>query len=713
MDVRLRQDLKITKRTQGLDSVWIIKDPVSLSHFLFSEQEYSLVKLLDGKRQLEEVLSEWSQRFKSSSLSSEQLQQFVRRLIGDNLVIVNRMGYGSSLFHAGQNMVVRNRHGWVANPLAIRIRGVNPTVLLKEIGWIGAWFFHPVVVVSLLLSSFCVLFFLLGNFESVSQRIPAIQHMLSTRGLVGLILTIAIVKLLHELGHALACRRFGAECFEIGVMLLALIPTLYCNVSDAWMIRERWKRMIVSFAGMYVEICLATVAAIAWFMTPPGLLNAMLFNVVMLCSINTILLNGNPLLRYDGYYLLSDWLDQPNLSQAASGELSKVIGGLVRGRDNSTGVNYWLLAYGLLSFLYRWFVIGVIIYGIMALASGWGASEIGLGVCGVLLATMFAGRMRYRMESLKSTTAGPINWLRASIAMFAACVLLLLVLFLPLPRIVYCEFEVNLDKPVTVFAPADGHLVSIVRPYELVATGDLVARLENRQLKQEVEQQQLELERAKNELKQLSSRANEAPAIAARVELAKKNVRAMETKFATIETELKRLGVPAPAFGMIYPAPDRVLTVDGELDVWRGALHDDRNKDCPVRRSEHLLTVGSPDQKQVALFVDEREISFVAKGQQVHLVFDRIPTGRFEGVVAVIFEDEVDSQSSRMNDSSQRANNREDGAVQKTYRVIVDLPEFPEVAVVGSVGRAKIAVANQTLVARLMRVLTRAVNTRL
>ena len=150
---------------------------------------------------------------------------------------------------------------WLSNPLAIRFRGINPTAILKQLDWLGRIMFHPVMIVVALLAAAMMLMFLLGNFELVAERTPQIEHILSTRGVAGLLITVAIVKLLHELGHALACRRFGADCLEIGVMLLALIPTLYCNVSDAWTIQERWKRMTVSFAGMYVEICLAAIAA--------------------------------------------------------------------------------------------------------------------------------------------------------------------------------------------------------------------------------------------------------------------------------------------------------------------------------------------------------------------------------------------------------------------------------------------------------------------
>ena len=138
---------------------------------------------------------------------------------------------------------------------------------------------------------FATAIFLIGRFDELVYRLPTISQLLSTQSIVGLVVTLSLVKILHELGHALACRRCGGDCFEIGVILLAFIPTLYCNVTDAWTFPEKWKRLLVSYAGIHIELWLACLAAIGWFLTEPGLVNAILFNVMLLCSLNTLLIN--------------------------------------------------------------------------------------------------------------------------------------------------------------------------------------------------------------------------------------------------------------------------------------------------------------------------------------------------------------------------------------------------------------------------------------
>jgi len=426
MDIRLREDLKPIKRQQGLETVWILKDPVAFTHFQFSEQEFFLAKLFNDRRSADDVAAAWQAKFRSASISVEQVNSFAQALIRDQLVVTGRSGHG----HLLQRLDGKSRSGgvrWLANPLAIRLRGINPNPILRELDWLGRIMFHPVVIVLLMVLSAMVLLFLLGNFEVVAERTPRIEQILSTRGVLGLLVTVAIVKVLHELGHALACRRFGAECVEIGVMFLALIPTLYCNVSDAWAIPVRWKRMMVSFAGMYVEICLAAIAAIAWCFTPPGLLSALLFNVIFLCSLNTLLINGNPLLRYDGYYLLSDWLEKSNLSQAAKSELgnfgSRCVGKLTRasefgdGRGGSRELNLWLLFYAIAAFCYRWFIVGMIIYGLVCFASLWQARSLGLLVGGGLLMAMLWAPMKRSISKSNSSSASMLSLARVCLTL--------------------------------------------------------------------------------------------------------------------------------------------------------------------------------------------------------------------------------------------------------------------------------------------------------
>ena len=135
------------------------------------------------------------------------------------------------------------------------------------------------------------------------------------RNLPWLFLAIGCVKILHELGHAMTCKHFGGEVHEMGFMLLVFSPCLYCDVSDAWRLRSKWQRIAVSAAGMIVELVLAALATIVWWYAQPGVVQLVALNIMIICTVNTLLINGNPLMRYDGYFIFSDLVETPNLWQ--------------------------------------------------------------------------------------------------------------------------------------------------------------------------------------------------------------------------------------------------------------------------------------------------------------------------------------------------------------------------------------------------------------
>ena len=124
---------------------------------------------------------------------------------------------------------------------------------------------------------------------------------------------LAVVKIIHEFGHGLTAKHFGGEVHEMGILFLVLTPALYCDVTDSWLLPNKWKRIWISAAGIYVECFLASIATFVWWYSTPGLLNSLAMATMFICSVNTIMFNANPLLRYDGYYVMADWLEIPNL----------------------------------------------------------------------------------------------------------------------------------------------------------------------------------------------------------------------------------------------------------------------------------------------------------------------------------------------------------------------------------------------------------------
>ena len=384
---------------------------------------------------------------------------------------------------------------------------------------------------------------------------------------------------------------------------------------------------------------------------------------------------------------------------------------LIRKPNHAKEPNRWLLLYGLLSFLYRWFVVGAILYGVYVLSSHWEVREIGLGVIAFLVATLMVGRMRSKGRQFSGAAFGELRWRRATLTTMVAGSLLAFVFFVPIPRSVYSEFEVSLKDPTPIFAPVDGQLVFVASPYQSVAKGETIARLENDKLKQKVQQQKFKLARAANELAQLNARVNEGPFVASQLEIARKNVESIKSGLKAFESELNRANVVAPASGVVYPVDEQVQQGVTGSEIWRIRLDESRNVNCTVGSGDRLMTLGNPDDKRVTLFVSERKMDFVTIGQTVRLCFDRVPGEVYAGKVGEIFEDEIQTDAS-IYDRRVEAD-KDNLAAEKSFRVTVEMETIPETAVAGSVGRAKIAVAKQTIAGRIFRTLQTAMNTRL
>ena len=198
-----------------------------------------------------------------------------------------------------------------------------------------------------------------------------------------LAITLCVTKILHEFGHGLSCKHFGGECHEIGVMFLVLTPCLYCNVSDSWMLPNRWHRAAIGAAGMYVELVLASICTFIWWFTEPGPLNYICLNVMFISSVSTVMFNANPLLRYDGYYILSDILEIPNLRQKASTILNRKLGKWCLGLEEPEDPflpkrKQWLFAtYTVASAIYRWVVTFSILYFLNKVFEPYGLKVLG------------------------------------------------------------------------------------------------------------------------------------------------------------------------------------------------------------------------------------------------------------------------------------------------------------------------------------------------
>jgi putative peptide zinc metalloprotease protein len=195
----------------------------------------------------------------------------------------------------------------------------------------------------------------------------AVDRVLAPQNLMLLWLSFPVVKLLHEFGHAFTTKAFGGEVHDMGMMLLVLTPFPYVDASSAWAFRDKWHRIVVGAAGMIVEVFLAALALFVWLSVEPGTVRAVAYNVLFMAGLSTLLFNGNPLLHYDGYYILADLIEIPNLRPRAYAYLGYLCERYLFGRRDAeppvatAGERVWFVGYAMASFVYRVVIVAAIL----------------------------------------------------------------------------------------------------------------------------------------------------------------------------------------------------------------------------------------------------------------------------------------------------------------------------------------------------------------
>jgi putative peptide zinc metalloprotease protein len=377
LSIRQRPDLIARQHYYLGRSYWIVKDPVGLNYFRFQEEEYALLSWLNGNVSLDEIKDRFEKEFPPQKITLDELQQFLGMLHKSGLVIAGVGGQGKELFKRRSERRRKELLNALANILCIRFKGFDPEKVLNWLYPIVWWFYSPVMVTLCIALGLSALTLVAVQFNVFTSRLPAFHEFFNFQNAMLLSVTLAVTKVLHEFGHGMTCKHFGGECHEMGVMILVLTPCLYCNVSDSWLLPSKWARAAIGAGGMYVELILASLATWIWWFSEPGLLNHLCLNVMFVCSVSTLIFNANPLLRYDGYYILSDLAEIPNLRQKSTAVLSRKMGewflGLEQPEDPFLPERNQLLfgIYSVAAAIYQWVVVSSSSCTISLSPTGW------------------------------------------------------------------------------------------------------------------------------------------------------------------------------------------------------------------------------------------------------------------------------------------------------------------------------------------------------
>ena len=364
------------QRFRGRDW-YVMRDGFTQRFFRISPQAYAFVSRLNGEQTVDEVWQTCLRDMPDQAPGQEEVMQVLSQLHQSNLLHFNTKADSEVIFDRYQEFKRKEFQGKLLSFLSVRIALWDPNNWLnRNRRWVDMVVSWPVAMVFAVLMSMG-LWSALSHADELVNRTAGI---FATDNLLWLYACMATMKVLHEFGHAFVVKRFGGDVHAMGVMFLVLVPLPYVDATGSWMFRSRAARALTGAAGIIVELVLASIAAMVWANTGAGLVNSLAFNVMVLGSVSSLVFNGNPLLRFDAYYVMADLLGIPNMYQKAIQQWmyfgNKYILGTqqVESPALDTREWWWLTFYGIGSYVYRiliflsiwlvvtdnWFGIGVV-----------------------------------------------------------------------------------------------------------------------------------------------------------------------------------------------------------------------------------------------------------------------------------------------------------------------------------------------------------------
>lgn len=720
LTLRMRPDLTARQHRYHGRTFWVVKEPVGLNYFRFHDEEFAILCMLDGRSSLDDIKEQFETEFAPQKIHFHDLLQFIGMLHRSGLVISDAPGQGKQLCQRRGEKKRRELLAKFSNIFALRFRGVDPERFLNWLYRYTGWFFRWPMVVLVLLMAAAALTLVAVHFDEFQRKLPAFHQFFGPKNWIYLGLTMAVVKVLHEFGHGLSCKHFGGECHELGFMMLVFTPALYCNVSDSWMLPNKWHRAAIGAAGMYVELFLASIATFLWWHSQPGLLNSICLSVMFICSVSTLVFNGNPLLRFDGYYILMDLLEIPNLRQKATEITRRFFVWLCLGIEQPENPflphqRQWLFGlYTIAAIIYRWVIVFSIIFFLNKVFEPYGLKIIGqvMAVAGFvgLIAQPIWGLIRF-FTTPGSTHKMKRERLVATVAVVAAAILL--VGWLPLPYSVKCTFEVQPRKGQQVFPVVPGQIRQVhYQPGQTVEAGTTILTLENPMLEQELLELEGRYRQAEAAYQALLDQRYRDPTVIDQIDVAREVRDATRRQWEEKQRELEKLAIVAPAAGTIIPPParrDKLSSSQGRLPGWEGTPFDPHNRGALLQPTDLVCQIGDPQQMDAVLVIDQAYIDLVKPGQKVRLLLEAYTYRAYESQVEEVATSELKVASPGLAAAAGgRLETKTDPAGQvrplnTSYQARVPLVGLPGQLHAGMQGQARIYTGWQSLGWRLYR----------
>lgn len=498
--ISLRDDLQVTRQILNGRATYVLRDGISFQSHSLSASDYEIVLAMRSGRTAGEAFQELVNR---GTLGADREGEFYQFVVG-----LHQRGLLQLPMEDSERLyarLMRGRQGSMARTLlqlvSFKIRLGNPDSWLDEIAPKARFLFHPVFVALWAVGMLVALGAIVADWDRFQQPWEAF---LATRNVALILVLMVILKAWHEIGHALACKVFGGVVPEWGALLIVGTPCAYVDTTAAWGFHKRFQRVVVNLGGMYFESMAAMVGTFVWLSTEPGLVHSAAHQTIVVSTIVTLLFNLNPLMKFDGYYVLSDCLGIPNLKQisdrAAIQEIKHRFLGLPIQREKFSGLAWGgLVAFGIAAACYKVIVVtglfSVIAYRLPALGLMAGGAYVAAMIVPALI-----GVTRYLWVSEETA---PLRG-RALVCWVALFALPTSVLLVPWRSTVAVGGVVRAERTWVVRAASDGYLVEInVSPGDRVLQDQLLGKLENEECLLEERRTAVATERAELSMRRM------------------------------------------------------------------------------------------------------------------------------------------------------------------------------------------------------------------
>jgi putative peptide zinc metalloprotease protein len=492
---RLRGHIRIHRHAYRGQIWYVVEDRVAGKYHRFNPPSYRVISLMDGKRNMAQVWARLTEELVEDTPDQEEVIRLLGQLHGADLIQCDVTPDVAELFERRGKQERKKLMSRYLNPMSLRFPLVDPDRFLDWAnrgphlfrgGW-GMLAWLAVVLPALFLAPL--------HWPDLTENFS--EQLLAMDNLLLMAVVFPLLKSLHELGHGLAAKSRGGEVHEMGIMLLVFFPIPYVEASSSSAFVKKTDRMLVGAAGMLTELFVAALVFYVWLLLEPGLARSLAYNALVLASVTTILFNANPLLRYDGYYILADWIEIPNLGTRSTQYwkylAERYLLNVAKSEPppSTIGERRWFIGYAPLAFAYRMFVLfGIALFVaqqyfiVGILLAIWGlVASLGIPWFKIGRALLTEPRFAARGTRIRAVLGGT----------FLGLYLLLFVM--PMPYHTHAEGVLRLPEQALLRAEAAGFVTrALARPGDSLRPGDAVVESVNAELASELEIQLAKLE---------------------------------------------------------------------------------------------------------------------------------------------------------------------------------------------------------------------------